>query len=215
MPAGRLGRGWSQPIWRGWAGRPAIAFWNPPRVSSMPPAAVSMPAQSGWAGLGPSCHPACRSSPFPPGRFTPGNVGIAAVDPRQPDPLPLYGRAGLNEFTDEVVQSSEIQAIIRRARFDVHPEAEKAGYDKMTSIGPPPEGWANDFGQGRFRHGQPVRSDDVRRSSRQIAGLRALRALARRQSRCLGDGVRKLEEVPDVRTITALVGERIKKRIER
>jgi len=46
----------------------------------------------------------------------------------------VYGRAGLNEFTDEVVGRPEVQAMIQRVRSGVHPDAEKAGYDKMTSI---------------------------------------------------------------------------------
>src|SRR5260221_14427515 len=48
--------------------------------------------------------------------------------------LLLYGRAGLGEFTDEVVNRPEVQAMIRRVRFGEDPEAERAGYDKMTTI---------------------------------------------------------------------------------
>jgi len=48
--------------------------------------------------------------------------------------LLLYGRAGLAEFTDEVVRRPEVQDMIARVRFGVHPEAEAAGYNKMTSI---------------------------------------------------------------------------------
>jgi 2-methylcitrate dehydratase PrpD len=47
----------------------------------------------------------------------------------------LLGRkAGLSEFTDKVVQSPEVQAMIPKIHFYVDPEAESAGFDKMTSI---------------------------------------------------------------------------------
>src|SRR4030095_13130995 len=48
--------------------------------------------------------------------------------------LLLERRAGLAEFTDEVVNRPDVQAMIERIEFGVHPEAEAAGYDKMTTI---------------------------------------------------------------------------------
>ncbi|HET7701110.1 MAG TPA: MmgE/PrpD family protein [Candidatus Limnocylindria bacterium] len=48
--------------------------------------------------------------------------------------LLLERRAGLAEFTDEVVQRPDVQALIERVEFGVHPEAEAAGYEKMTTI---------------------------------------------------------------------------------
>ena len=48
--------------------------------------------------------------------------------------LLLERRAGLAEYRDEVVQRDDVQRMIRRVRFHVHPEAEAAGFDKMTSI---------------------------------------------------------------------------------
>lgn len=48
--------------------------------------------------------------------------------------LLLRGKAGLSEFTDQVVQKPDVQDMIRRINFYVDPEAEKAGYDKMTSL---------------------------------------------------------------------------------
>ncbi len=46
----------------------------------------------------------------------------------------LYGKAGLREFTDEVVNRPEVQRMIERIQFGVHAEAERAGYNKMTTI---------------------------------------------------------------------------------
>jgi 2-methylcitrate dehydratase PrpD len=48
--------------------------------------------------------------------------------------LLLEGKAGLAEFTDEVVNRPDVQAMIQKVDFGVHPEAEAAGYDKMTTI---------------------------------------------------------------------------------
>jgi len=48
--------------------------------------------------------------------------------------LLLERRGGLPEFTDEVVHRDDVKAMIERINFGVHPEAEAAGYDKMTTI---------------------------------------------------------------------------------
>jgi 2-methylcitrate dehydratase PrpD len=48
--------------------------------------------------------------------------------------LLLYRKAGLTEFTDEVVNRPEVQEMIRRIDFGVDPVAEAAGYNKMTTI---------------------------------------------------------------------------------
>jgi 2-methylcitrate dehydratase PrpD len=48
--------------------------------------------------------------------------------------LLLRGKAGLGEFSDQVVQRADVQEMIGRVNFYVDPEAENAGYDKMTSL---------------------------------------------------------------------------------
>jgi 2-methylcitrate dehydratase PrpD len=48
--------------------------------------------------------------------------------------LLLRGKAGLSEFTDQVVQRTDVQNLIQRINFYVDPEADRAGYDKMTSL---------------------------------------------------------------------------------
>ena len=48
--------------------------------------------------------------------------------------LLLERRGALPEFTDEVVNREDVQELIGRVNFGVHPEAEAAGYDKMTTI---------------------------------------------------------------------------------
>lgn len=48
--------------------------------------------------------------------------------------LLLERKAGLAQFTDEVVNRREVQSMIERIEFGVHPEAEAAGYEKMTTL---------------------------------------------------------------------------------
>ena len=48
--------------------------------------------------------------------------------------LLLEHEAGLKEFSDKVVQRADVREMIRRVNFYVDPEAESAGYDKMTSL---------------------------------------------------------------------------------
>jgi len=48
--------------------------------------------------------------------------------------LLLDGKAGLEQFSDKVVLRPDVQEMIRGINFYVDPEAESAGYDKMTSI---------------------------------------------------------------------------------
>src|SRR5262249_49789808 len=48
--------------------------------------------------------------------------------------LLLYGKAGLKEFTDEVVNRAEVQAMIERVHLRVDPEAERAGNNRMTTF---------------------------------------------------------------------------------
>jgi 2-methylcitrate dehydratase PrpD len=48
--------------------------------------------------------------------------------------LLLQRKAGLAQFTDRVVNRRDVQAMIEKIEFGVHPEAEAAGYEKMTTI---------------------------------------------------------------------------------
>ena len=43
-------------------------------------------------------------------------------------------KGGLAEFTDKVVNRPDVQKMIEKIEFGLHPEAEAAGYEKMTTI---------------------------------------------------------------------------------
>ena len=48
--------------------------------------------------------------------------------------LLLERKAGLGQFSDKVVRRADAQAMMRKVNFYVDPEAESAGFDKMTSL---------------------------------------------------------------------------------
>jgi len=120
--------------------------------------------------------------------------------------LLIEGRAGLAEFTDEVVNRPDVQAMIRRIDFGVHPEAEAAGYDKMTTIidirlkdGRVISGRA-DFGKGS--PDDPMSYDE---EADKFAQCAAFAGWPVDRSREVVEMVRHLERLDDVRRLTALL----------
>lgn len=119
--------------------------------------------------------------------------------------LLLYGKAGLNQFTDEVVNRPEVQSMIKRVRLVVDPRAEAAGYDKMKT-----------FITIRLKNGLTISgSADVAKGN--PADPMTFEDLAAKFQDCAEFGhwpgnkakaviemVRELENVPDVRVLTAL-----------
>jgi 2-methylcitrate dehydratase PrpD len=120
--------------------------------------------------------------------------------------LLVYGKAGLNQFRDEVVRRPEIQAMIERVHFGVNPIAEAAGYNKMTTIldlhlkdGRTISGRA-DFGKGSPMF--PMGFDDVAAKFEDCASFARWPAEKRD---AIVSAVRKFEEIPDARTLAALL----------
>jgi 2-methylcitrate dehydratase PrpD len=119
--------------------------------------------------------------------------------------LLLYGKAGLNEFTDEMVKRPDVQAMIERVHFGVHPEAEKAGYNRMTTIldlrlkdGRTVSGRA-DFAKGS--PADPMNMDEVAAKFEDCATFAKWPS---RKAKAIIESVRGLEEVRDVRVLSAL-----------
>ncbi|HMC61031.1 MAG TPA: hypothetical protein VKJ01_17715, partial [Candidatus Solibacter sp.] len=119
--------------------------------------------------------------------------------------LLLYGRAGLGEFTDEVVRRPEVQAMIGRVHFGIHPEAEAAGYNKMTSI---VELRLKDgrtlSGREDFAKGSPAKPMSYAEVAAKFDDCASFANWPREKTKAIVETVRKLEELPDVRTLTAL-----------
>ena len=120
--------------------------------------------------------------------------------------LLLERKAGLPEFTDEVVNRPDVQAMIQKVDFGVHPEAEAAGYDKMTTIieialkdGRTLFGRA-DFGKGSPAN--PMSYDEVAEKFRECAAFSLWPA---DKAKRVIELVKGLEDLPDVRELTALL----------
>jgi 2-methylcitrate dehydratase PrpD len=117
--------------------------------------------------------------------------------------LLLERRAGLNEFNDETVNRADVKAMIEKVDFGVHPEAEAAGYDKMTTIieitladGREITGRA-DFGKGS--PADPMSFDEVAGKFRQCAEYAGFGADA---AETVVATVGALETLGDVRELT-------------
>src|SRR5216683_2255544 len=119
--------------------------------------------------------------------------------------LLLEGKAGLAEFTDAVVNRPDVQEMIGRIKFYTDLEAEKAGYDKMTTIiklhlkdGRTVSGRA-DFGKGSPAN--PMSYDEVADKFQQCAAFASWPQT--RVSKTI-ETVRELEHLADTRALTSL-----------
>ena len=120
--------------------------------------------------------------------------------------LLLERKGGLQEFTDDVVNRADVQAMIRKVDFGVHPQAEAAGFDKMTTIieveladGKVLKTQA-DFGKGSPAN--PMTDAELSEKFRECAAWGKLdKAKAEEVLKLLW----KIEELKDVNTLTRLL----------
>jgi 2-methylcitrate dehydratase PrpD len=117
--------------------------------------------------------------------------------------LLLRGRAGLKEFTDEVVSAPDVKAMIEKVDFVVDDAAEKAGYHKMTTLidieltdGRKISGRA-DFGKGSPAN--PMSYEEVAGKFRENAEFAGMR---RSNADELVELVRNLETLPSIERLT-------------
>jgi 2-methylcitrate dehydratase PrpD len=120
--------------------------------------------------------------------------------------LLLDGRAGLNEFTDEVVMRPDVQAMIAKVEFGVDPVAEAAGFHKMTTIisitlkdGRVVKG-AADFGRGS--PAMPMSYDEVADKFRENCEFAKFSTVKTNQ---VIELVRRIETVSSIRELTSLL----------
>lgn len=118
--------------------------------------------------------------------------------------LLIEREAGLAEFTDEVVNRADVQALLRKVEFGVHPEAEAAGFDKMTTIievelddGTRVTDRA-DFGKGSPAN--PMSDAELGDKFLQCADWRGMSA---QDARALLDMAWHIDELADVSTLTS------------
>jgi len=119
--------------------------------------------------------------------------------------LLLYGKAGLGEFTDEVVNRPEVQNMIERVHFGVNPVAEAAGYNKMTSILEIRlQSGRTITGRTDFAKGSPAIPMSYEEVSEKFLDCAAFAKWPAERARAAIELVRNLESVSDVRKLTAL-----------
>jgi 2-methylcitrate dehydratase PrpD len=119
--------------------------------------------------------------------------------------LLLYGKAGLTEFTDEVVNRPEVKAMIRRVEFGVDPVAEAAGYNKMTTI---IEIRLRDgrtvTGRADVAKGNPANPMSFAEEAEKFMDCCAYAKWPADKARAIVEMVRGIERVGDVRALTRL-----------
>ena len=119
--------------------------------------------------------------------------------------LLLYGKAGLSEFTDEVVNRPTVQAMIRRIDFAVDPVAEAAGYNKMTTlISIRLKDGRTISGRADFAKGSPAIPMSYGDVAAKFLDCAAFAKWPDSKARAIVETVRKLDELADVRRLTAL-----------
>jgi 2-methylcitrate dehydratase PrpD len=113
--------------------------------------------------------------------------------------LLIEGRAGLGEFTDEVVLRPDVKAMIEKIDFVVDADAEAAGYHKMTTLitielsdGRTISGRA-DFGKGS--PADPMSYDEVANKFRENA---AYARFPEKQAETVIAMVRDFETLPSI-----------------
>jgi 2-methylcitrate dehydratase PrpD len=120
--------------------------------------------------------------------------------------LLLYGKAGLTEFTSQVVNRPEVQAMMARIHFGVNPVAEAAGYNKMTTIlDIRLRDGRTISGRADFAKGSPAIPMSYQEVSDKFLDCAAFAGWPREKANRLIDAVGRLETVSDIRTMTALL----------
>jgi 2-methylcitrate dehydratase PrpD len=120
--------------------------------------------------------------------------------------LLLERKASLSEYTDAVVQRPDVQEMIRRVNFYVDPEAEQAGFDKMTSI---LKVHMKDgrvlTGRAQFAKGSPANPMSYDEVADKFRGCAEFAKWPRQKAEAVIEFVKTLESVPDVGRLTAML----------
>jgi 2-methylcitrate dehydratase PrpD len=119
----------------------------------------------------------------------------------------LYGKAGLAEFHDEVVNRPAVQEMIRRVHFGVSPVAEAAGYDKMTTIiDIHLKDGRTISGRADFAKGSPANPMSLEEVAAKFSDCAAVARWPESKAKAIIAMVKRLEDLKDVRELTALCG---------
>jgi 2-methylcitrate dehydratase PrpD len=115
-------------------------------------------------------------------------------------------RAGLAEYTDAVVARGDVQEMIRRVNFYVDPEAEQAGFDKMTSIlRIQLRDGRSLTGSAQFAKGSPANPMSYEEVADKFRGCAAFAQWPRQNTEAVIEFIRTLEAASDVRKLTPML----------
>jgi len=120
--------------------------------------------------------------------------------------LLLERKAGLAQYTDAVVQRTDVQEMIRRVNFYVDPEAEQAGFDKMTSI---LKVHMKDgrvlTGRAQFAKGSPANPMSYDEVADKFRGCADFANWPKPKAEAVIDFVRTLDGAPDMTRLTVML----------
>ena len=120
--------------------------------------------------------------------------------------LLLERRAGLAEYSDATVRRPEVQDLIRRVDFHVDEEAERAGFDKMTSV---VRVHTRDgrvlSGRAQFARGSPAHPMSYAEVADKFRDCAEFASWPRSKADAVVDFVTTLEKAPDVSRLAALL----------
>jgi 2-methylcitrate dehydratase PrpD len=120
--------------------------------------------------------------------------------------LILERKGGLPQFTDTVVRRPDVQAMIRKIKYYVDPQAEAAGFDKMTSL---IRITLNDgkviTGQSNYGKGSPADPMTYAEAAEKFRGCAEYANWPKSKTEALVALVASLENVVDIKEFTPLL----------
>jgi 2-methylcitrate dehydratase PrpD len=120
--------------------------------------------------------------------------------------LLLERKAGLGQFSDKVVQRPDVREMIRKINFYVDPQAESAGFDKMTSILKISlKNGKVITGQAAFGKGSPANPMSFDEASEKFRGCAEFAEWPQVKTEKIIAFVKALETAPDMFALTPLL----------
>jgi 2-methylcitrate dehydratase PrpD len=120
--------------------------------------------------------------------------------------LLLERKAGLAQFSDRVVQRPDVREMIRKINFYVDPQAESAGFDKMTSILKITlKNGKVITGQAAFGKGSPANPMSFAEASDKFRGCAEFAEWPQAKTEKIITFVKTLEAAPDIAALSPLL----------
>src|SRR3984893_1998731 len=120
--------------------------------------------------------------------------------------LLLERKAGLGQFSDKVVQRPDVREMVQRINFHVDPEAESAGFDKMTSILKITlKNGKGITGQAAFGKGSPANPMSFAEASDKFRGCAEFADRPQAKAETIIAFVKTLESAPEMSALSPLL----------